>query len=155
MSILGSILSAPFGELIGKVGDVIDSIHTSGEEKGQLEIAKLQLQLAARDAERKAHYDLEQLYTKDIENLREQVKVELSSEDPWVRRSRPMFFWTMYAIIGVNYLLPNFTNFAYSVLGYQRQLSPIEIPYELWTVFGGAYLGYAYFRSRYDKQVQK
>lgn len=149
MGVFAKILSAPFGELIGRVGEVIDQIHTSGEEKLQAEFAKLQLQAAVREAERKAELEADKAYMADLANLREQIKVELQSEDAYVRRARPTFLYIFYLIIVCNYLVPIFAQ----LFPREWVISPVVIPQELWWVFGGGYLGYSFLRSRYDKQA--
>lgn len=143
MGLLSSIISAPFGELIGKVGTIIDSLHTSQEEKLNLEMARLQIVLAAQQAERELQAKVEENYMKDLANLREQAKVELQSDDPFVRRSRPAFNWIIYSVIVFNYIALPMVQY---VTG--NAPAPIELPYELWMVFGGGFLGYAYLRTK-------
>lgn len=136
----------PIDGVVQGVKDVIGTFKMDPIEKAKLDMAVMQLEIQAAQAKREAQHKIEQLYVQDVASLREQVKAEISSEDPWVRRARPAFFWMIYAILGFNYiLLPTAALFG-------SGLKPIEYPYEMWVVFGSAYLGYAYMRSRFDKQ---
>jgi len=146
MGVLSTILSGGLNKLVGTVGGIIDGIHTSEEEKGQIALAKMQMELEFRRQSEELSASLEQAMMADLANLREQAKIELSSSDPWVRRARPFFLWIMYGVIAFNYIFP-----AVAML-FGVTMKAIEIPVDLWYVFGGSFLGYAYFRSK-DKQA--
>lgn len=145
MGIIGTILSGGLNKIVGSIGNVIDSVHTSDEERAKLETAKMQIELEARRAMVEINMEMEKAYMADMDSLREQIKVELQSTDPFVRRSRPAFLWIMYLVIIYNFILQSILSM------FNVAIKTIELPTDLWVVFGTGYLGYAYFRSK-DKQ---
>lgn len=146
MSVFTKVFDALGGSLVKSVGDIIDNVHTSGDEKRAAEIAKAQLQLEAKKAVDKARQDAEELYVRDLESHRKMVTVEVQSEDAYVRRSRPTGNYIFYLVIIFNFVLPAIL--ASVGLGEPAQ---IELPNEFWYAFGVNFVGYAYFRSK-DKE---
>lgn len=142
MSVIGTILSGGLNKIVGSIGNVIDSVHTSAEEKAKLEQAKMQIELEARRAMVEINMEMEKAYMADLADLREQIKLELSSDDPYVRRARPTFMYIMYAVIVFNFVVPSVVTF------WAIPLKQIEVPTDLWYIFGGMFLGYSYLRTK-------
>lgn len=141
-----NLLAKIFGNLSGgfaeKIGTIIDNVHTSGEEKGKLELAKMQLQIAAGEFQAKLVADVEKMYLDEMANLRDQIKVELQSEDPYVRRARPTFMYIVYLVMFINLIVIPVIQM---ITG--KPFAIVPLPEEMWYVFGGSYLGYAYLRT--------
>lgn len=141
------VLGLGIDKIIETTGKVIDAVHTSDDEKSKNEIVKMQIQLEALRARDEIEAQIEKEYISDLENLRKQITVELQSEDWFVRRSRPTFNYVFYVIIAFNYIVLPLYQLVTGV-----GVAPVELPSELWVVFGVGFCGYAYLRSKYDKQ---
>ena len=110
------------------------------------EAARVQVKLALLEAKverEKRSYDLkvEELYLKDAANLRDQIKVELQSEDAFVRRARPAWLWGLLGMYLVNY--PATAIVSWFVEG----IEPMEIPYQVHLLSGALVGGYQYLRT--------
>ncbi len=93
------------------------------------EAARVQVKLALLEAKverEKRTYDLkvEELYLKDAANLRDQIKVELQSEDAFVRRARPAWLWGLLGMYLVNY--PATAIVSWLVEGMERTGIPVR-----------------------------
>lgn len=142
MNFLTKILGGLSGNFVEKIGTIIDSVHTSGEEKGKLELAKMQLQIATVEFQSKLAADVEKMYLEEMANLRDQIKVEIQSEDPYVRRARPTFMYIVYLVMFINLIAIPIAQMATG-----KPFEIVALPEEMWYVFGGSYLGYAYLRT--------
>jgi hypothetical protein len=144
--VFSKILSTGAEKVATSIGQVFDNLFTSKEEKLQIDLAKTQILLEAQRATNETAVELEKAYLAESANLREQIKVELQSEDWFVRRARPASVW-----LGVIILINNYIIFPYAHLiktGVVQLLEPSEW---FWGVWGTLVLGYGYFRTR-DKQ---
>jgi hypothetical protein len=150
MSIVGKILGGGFEKVVGSIGTVIDSLHTSKEEKALLENAKLQLVLAAQQAERELTVKLEEAYLADAANLREQVKLEVQSADWYVRRARPSIVWIGVVIVGFNLIGVPLGRMIASFWRPDVVVEPMLLPTEFWWTWVTTALGYGAMRS-FDK----
>jgi len=87
------------GNLIGKVGEVIDSLHTSGEEKAT---ARLAVEKLAQDFE----VELEKSYRAEVAAKERIMVAELQQSDAYTKRARPSI---VYAWIGQGLLVTALT----------------------------------------------
>lgn len=92
--------------------------------------------------------ELRKLIAKDAEGARALIREESKSEDPFVRRARPMFLYIFYALIAINFALIPFLNMLLTVFN----KAPVFIAYpslpsELYWLFGSAFLGYSGLRT--------
>ena len=137
-----SLFSTGLGEVVDSVGNVLDNLFTSDDEKEKNKIALSQITLAAAQTEKKLNADLEKAYLEDAKDQRRQITVELQSQDAYVRRSRPTFNYIFYIVLIFNYI---FIPIYQVITGVD--LKPVNLPTELWTVFGVGFIGYGYLRT--------
>jgi hypothetical protein len=128
---LDNILKAGVGGLVDGVASIVDRFVTTPDEK-----AKALIELRA----------LEVRETEIIvSSAASAVKAEAESPDPWVRRARPTFLYIMYTVLVWNFLLLPGIQLFTSV-----PLHPIDLPSDLYYLFGAGYLGYVGART-WDK----
>ena len=137
-----SLLSSGLDKIVSSVGTVLDNLFTSDDEKEKNKIALTQITLAAAQAEKELAADLEKAYLEDAKNLRQQITVELQSQDAYVRRARPTFNYIFYVVLIFNYI---FLPIYQLITG--KTAAPVVLPTELWTVFGVGFIGYGYLRT--------
>lgn len=143
MSILSKIFSSGAEKIVGAVGDVLDKVTTTQDEKNKAEIAKMQLQIYIQQRLIELENEVEKTVQQDLENQRELIKLEMQNSDPYVRRARPSIIWVGLGIMIFNYVfLPLFQ----LIIG--NTISPVKLPAEYWTVWGIYAGGYAYLRTR-------
>ncbi|MDQ6985521.1 MAG: 3TM-type holin [Candidatus Dojkabacteria bacterium] len=135
------------GELLKPIGDIIDSLHTSKEEKARLNIAfyDAQVQAAAKFA--------------NIQ--RSIIEREMSGESPAQRNWRPHLMYVIIFILAWNFiispLLTWISGVAIVLVGADTALLDVvkapalELPDKLWTVLLFALTGYVGLRSLFDK----
>ena len=83
------------------------------------------------------------------------IEAEAKSDDPYVKRARPTFLYIMYVVIIFNFiLLPLLGQLAAIALALKlietnltTLLQPLNLPKEMWYLFGSGYLGYAGART--------
>jgi hypothetical protein len=120
------ILGGPITELVKGVGSVVDSLHTSGEEKLSAQAQLLALQTAFTV----------KLTELDTQFAAEQAKViiaEATSESWLTRNWRPILMLTFTYIIAHNFVLAPLFSFA-----------SLEIPPQMWELLKlgiGGYIG--------------
>ena len=137
-----ALLNTGLDSVVDSVGKVLDNLFTSDDEKEKNKIAMAQISLAAMQFEKQLAQELEKAYIADIQDLRKQITVELQSEDAFVRRSRPAFNYIFYTVLVFNYiLLPTIQ------LVSGKASNPVDLPDELWYVFGAGFIGYGYLRT--------
>lgn len=129
MGSLLDLLKGPITGIIGGVGDIIDNLHTSDEEK-----LKARMQLAQAEMEFK-----QRLLAADAEWARAQadvIKTEAQG-DSWLQRNwRPILMLTFTFIIAWNYILsPIFS------------VEAVPIPTDMWELLKIGIGGYIMGRS--------
>lgn len=148
MGIFSGILAGGATELVKTIGTVFDSLFTSKEEKAQAELAKLQIMLAAQQATSQLEADLDKAYLADAANLREQIKLEISSQDWWVRRARSMPIWLGGLILGFNLLIFPLMQIAHNLFAEAPvEIATLPLPTEFWYLYSGLTLGYGVLRT--------
>jgi len=83
-----------------------------------------------------------ELLVENAKDQREVIKTALTSEDPYVRRSRPTFLWMMYIIFIVNFIIVPVIQLCIG-----KPMTLVELPTALYVLFGSGYLGYGILRS--------
>lgn len=143
--------------LINPVDGIMDGVKDIvGMFTGKLppdEQAKLNVQMALLEAKavkdlRDHEVKIEELYLKDAADMRSMIKVELQSEDAFVRRARPAWLWGLLAMYIINYPV-----MAVVHIWMPTALAMI-IPWEVHMLAGTLVGGYGYLRS-VEKTGQK
>lgn len=128
---LETIIKGGLSGILGGITDIVDRFVQTPEEKAKALIELRQLEVRETEA--------------IVAATSAAITAEASSDDPWVRRARPTFLYLMYLIMGWNFIgLP----LAQFVLG--MELQPIDLPSDLYYLFGAGYLGYVGART-WDK----
>lgn len=151
MGFLSSIVGEGTSKVVSAVGAVLDNLFTSTDEKNKADIAKTQIILAAEQAKSETAARLEEAYLADAANLREQIKIELQSADPYVRRARPSAIWIGVVILFFNFVLtPTVLSIA-SLFDHEVKVTPMVLPEQFWYLWGILVIGVGAMRS-YDKR---
>lgn len=128
---LETIIKGGLSGILGGITDIVDRFVQTPEEKA------------------KALIELRQLEVREIEAIvsatSAAIVAEAQSDDPYVRRSRPTYLYLIYTILGFNFILLPVLQFVT-----QQPIQPIELPSDLYYLFGAGYLGYVGARS-WDK----
>lgn len=119
-------LSGPFSTVIDKVGDGIDALHTSDEEKAQLRNKLV-------EAERDFHRTLLENQNEFAKTQARVIQAEVASKTWLASNWRPILMLTFTYIIGHNY-----------VIGPLFGLPTLDIPPDMWDLLQlgiGGYIG--------------
>jgi hypothetical protein len=122
------------GEVLRPIADVIDELHTSAEEKGQVRAAllKVQIDLVSKVLE----------YEAEIAKAQRDVIVAEASGESWMQRSwRPLLMLTFTAIIAWQYLIYPIISAIFP------KLPTVTLPSEMWTLLTVGVGGYIVSRS--------
>jgi len=92
-----SVLSL-IGDIFKPAADLVDNLHTSAEEKGEI---KAKLDQIALDAQSR----ILDFVAKMAEQQANVIISEQQSQDKWVRMWRPVLMYLIMAIIAVKYLV--------------------------------------------------
>lgn len=125
MSILSKVFSVGASEIIGEVGNIIDSMHTSTEEK----------QLAKNAAEKLVYEHNAKLLdaaSREVEAKERVLVAELGQADNFTKRARPSVVYFGMFVIFLNYC---FVPAIKSLNG--SEPSPIILPEEFWWAWSG------------------
>ncbi len=135
------ILTGPVTGLVGAIGGVIDSLHTSDDEKAA---ANLQIAALAADTELKMTQEL----TKELEAKERVIVAELQQGDNYTKRARPTVVYVGLGAFILNYvLIPNIA-FAFGTT-----LVPVEFPVEFWAGWSGIVMTWTIGRSMEKRAV--
>lgn len=140
----------PVDGIMDGVKDIIGLVTGKLPPDAQAEITVKMALLEAQAEKDKRNYELEieKLYFADTANLREQIKVELKSEDPFVRRARPAWLWGLLVMYIINYPV------TFIIGWFVPDIAPQAIPYQVHMLAGALVGGYQYLRS-VEKTGQK
>ena len=126
MSFISKVMAGGISELVGAVGTVIDSVHTSEEEKVE---ARLKVERAV--SERMAVIESSiQARLKMVQGI---IESEMQSGDSYTKRARPTLVYFGMLVIFLNHL----------VLPWVAHLTPgatvpdIVLPEEFWWAWSG------------------
>lgn len=125
----GKILKGPIDSLLGSVGDIVDNLHMSGEEKAKakIDLARLQNEFSLKLME--ADYKFAQYQA-------ETVQAEIASKSWLARNWRPILMLTFNYIILHNYVIAPLFGADY-----------LPIPGDLWDLLKIGIGGYIVGRS--------
>lgn len=121
---------------------VLDRIKLNPEEKAKIqaqmdqnsfELAKLDAELRQKQADQVAA---------EIETASANIRAELATGDRYTSRMRPTLGYVVYAVVIFNFILLPVVQLIRGV-----PMSPLELPGDLYWLFGAGYLGYSGFRS--------
>ena len=135
MSWLSNLLGGGIGEIIGKVGGIVDDLNLSGEEKQQFKI-QLETLLQKRDSE------VEQTIRIELQAKERVLVAELQQSDKFTKRARPMVVYAGLAFIGINYVIVPIVGLIAGQL-----INPIQLPVEFWAGWSGIVATWSIGRS--------
>ena len=126
MSWLTRIIGGGLSETVGKIGDVVDKFHLSGEEKQAFTLAMEEL-LQKRDSE------IEKTIQAELGAKERVLVAELTQGDNYTKRARPTVVYAGLAFIAFNYcLVPLVSRWAGAA-----NVTPLELPAEFWYGWSG------------------
>jgi hypothetical protein len=144
---MGALISA-IGSAVGGTGlkdlvlGVLDRIKLSPEKKAEIQAQLDQNSFELSKMQHELEMKQQDYMAKEIETASANIKAEAESGDKFTSRSRPMFMYLIYVILGWNFIvLPIIQMFK----GVPTQ--PIALPDDMYWLFGAGYLGYTGFRS--------
>jgi ElaB/YqjD/DUF883 family membrane-anchored ribosome-binding protein len=111
---------AGLGSLVKPIGQIVDSLHTSEEERQK---AKYQIEalLQQRDAQ------IEETFRREIDASKDVILAEMHQGDTYTRRARPTVVYVGLGLFIINYgLLPIAARF------HGNDYTPIAFPAEFW-----------------------
>lgn len=137
---IGESAATPFTSVVQGAAKIIDAVVEDPNKKREA-IMQLQL-LEAQERQQLREFQIKQieLFDEHVRQLREQIKLELASEDPFVRRQRPAWGYASLLLVIWNFMI--------------RPLwaEPVDFPEMLWMLLFGINGLYFFMRSRYDKR---
>lgn len=132
MSFIGDLFG---GGIIKQVGNIIDNLHTSDDEK-------LTAKLAVETLLQKRESEIEQTIRAELQAKERILVAELTQGDGYTKRARPTIIYAGLAFIGVNYVIFPI------IAAYSKQFLPeLTLPTEFWWAWGGVTGTYAIGRS--------
>ena len=131
----------PISGIAAAAKSILTSIKGDPEKQAELALEAQRIELQLEMARLQIAKDLEKLWIDDANSLRDQVKVELQSEDPFVRRARPAWLWGLLGMYLVNYA----GTAVASIAG--ASVAPVDIPNEVHLLAGVLVGGYGYLRT--------
>jgi hypothetical protein len=138
--LLGGALGGPAGSVIFDLVAAVTGKDTPQEAEAVLD-KQPELYVKLKEVEIAQQTRLEELFYEDLKDRRALIKAEVTSEDVFVRRARPMFLYIMYAVIVFDFILLPFIRI------FNPAVPEIVLPGELYWLFGSAYTGYSVLRS--------
>jgi hypothetical protein len=123
------------GDPVKSISDLIDQFHMSPDQKAQLGLQQVQLEVQREQIEAAQQEALAEIQSKNI-------TAETQSEDPYVRRARPTFLYVMIVGIAFSIIIFPLLN-----LVTHRGLQMVEIPEAYLELFGVSFLGYTGART--------
>lgn len=142
MSILSKLLSGGASSLVGAVGDIIDDVVTTKEEK---EMVKLRFQKILNEKEAEADKN----YRAELESRSEIIQAEMSQGDGYTKRARPSIIYAgLGFIFFVHVFLPSYAFFS------ERPTPDLSLPTEFWASWATVVSVYAAGRSAEKRGVR-
>ena len=122
-------------DLAGGAFKLIDDLHTSDEEKAKL---KLQMQALMTQHEK----DMMTAYQEEVKSRSDIIKAEMTQEDKFTKRARPMTMYLFLLVIFLNYCaFPALSHFT------GMEMPKFVLPPEAWSVFKIVFSVYAVGRT--------
>lgn len=123
------------GDPVKSISDLVDQFHMSPDQKAQLGLQQVQLEMQREQIEAAQQDALAEIQSKNI-------TAETQSEDAYVRRARPTFLYVMIVGIAFSIIIFPLLN-----LLTHRGLQMVEIPEAYLELFGVSFLGYTGART--------
>jgi len=128
------------GGIIGQVGKVIDSLHTSQEEKSQVKI-QLEKLLQERDSEIEATIRAEMQAKERI------IVSEMNQGDSYTKRARPSIVYVGLGMMLGNFCLIPLIASVSNAFGHQVEIAIHNFPEEFWWAWSGVVATWTIGRS--------
>ena len=128
--------------VLPEVSGIIDSLHTSGEEKSEAKL-KLQRLMMEKDAM------IEETTREEMRLQKSTITAELQQGDLYTKRARPTVVYAGLAVMAVNYCL---APVIFALL--DRPLTQIEMPAEFWMAWSGVVSIWSIGRTAERRGVQ-
>jgi hypothetical protein len=125
MSLISKVFSSGFGDVVGKVGDVVDRFHLSGEEKQRFKL-EMEALLQKRDSE------VEQTLRSELQAKERILVAELQQGDAYTKRARPTVVYAGLAFTLFNYTIVPVISKMNGI-----DIAPLELPPEFWYGWSG------------------
>jgi len=159
------IISCLFGkeppETVVEAGKLIEGVQAeiqSGRISPEQQVELKRLLLENEQVKARYEFEREKLVYEDQAGGREVVKTALTSEDPFVRRTRPKILRRLFSFVcfysafaPVIYIDACYLNLDAAQLGVLKSLL-VWIGTGLWSAFLTGFTGYTVVRSKYDKR---
>jgi hypothetical protein len=138
---------------VAAVKKVVDSFKKKGKTTDKIEaaIGTLTEFTAAAEEDPEAaqilrdnELEMDRLYTERAKAALDVMKVEASSEDPWVRRARPMWLYAGMVVFTVQMIAFPFAGIKIT------EYIDVQVLNWFYSIIGAGYLGYGALRT-YDK----
>ena len=135
MSWITNLLSGGAGDLVGKIGGLVDQFHLSGEEK---QAFKLELEglLQKRDSE------IEATIRTELQAKERVLVAELTQGDSYTKKARPTVVYAGLVFIFLNYCLIPAIQSLFGVT-----IRPFQLPTEFWVGWSGIVATWSIGRS--------
>lgn len=140
MSIISAIAGAT--GLKDLVFGVLDRIKLSPEAKAEIEQQKAEIEQQAAKMEFELRQKEMDLQAKESEIAGSNIRAEGGSTDKFTSRARPTFMYVIYLVLIWNFLLLPIVQMVRGAA-----VDPIDLPGDLYMLFGAGYLGYVSWRS--------
>lgn len=127
--VLSSVISDSASNFVKNIVSLF-KVPADQAEAHAFELQKMQMDLAGK---------LQDALTSEIEAASANIRAEETSGDKYTARSRPTFLYLVEAILGWNFIV-------LSLLKHWG-LGPLQLPQELYWLFGSGYLGYTGART--------
>ena len=130
------------GGAIKPVTDLVDSIHTSSEEKLELKAKILEIKntLSAKYLE---------LESETVKAKRDIMVAELKQDDKYTKRARPTVVYGGLLILFINHVLLPWVSWAFIIFKDMEISIPlITLPDAFWIAWGGVCGVYAFGRTK-------
>ena len=140
---IGKIVDAlnPINGVKDAITDIVHAFKGDPAVLKELQLREMEARTRLEMAKAEIRTTLEKAWMEDAASLREQAKVELASEDPFVRRARPAWLWGLLGLYLVNYGLTAVAAW------FDPTIQPIEIPTDVHLLAGLLVGGYGYLRT--------
>jgi len=141
---MGFPLDQIFGGGLGKlVKEVVGSFKLDPAIKAQLdaEVDRNAHELRLKELEIQGR--IEEAHAREIEAASKNIQAEAQSGDPYVIRSRPTFLYVIYAVLIFNFIAIPLIR----MINGSTNAVPLDLPTDLYVLFGAGYLGYSSWRS--------
>lgn len=135
MSFIANLFTGGIGNVITKVGDIVDRFNLSGEEKQQFKL-DVETLLQKRDSQ------VEQTLRAEIQSRERVLVAELQQGDNYTKRARPTVVYFGLVLIFLNYTL-------FPIVALRSGMDPIalELPAGFWAGWSGIVSSWVIGRS--------